>query len=44
MLCGTLPAIGGVRPAAQFKMAMHDPVTGETIEAQYTTQTLPVVS
>jgi hypothetical protein len=44
MLCGTLPAIGGVRPAAQFRMAMHDPVTGESIKAEYTTQTLPVVA
>ncbi|MDN3720179.1 DUF2848 family protein [Roseibium salinum] len=25
MLCGTLPAIGGVRPASQFKMALTDP-------------------
>ncbi|MFT4835199.1 MAG: biotin operon repressor [Psychromonas sp.] len=44
MLCGTLPAINGVRPAAQFRMTMHDPVTGERIQAEYTTQTLLVVS
>ena len=44
MLCGTLPAIDGVRPAAQFKMSMHDPVTGETITAEYKTNTLSVVS
>lgn len=44
MLCGTLAAIGGVRPAKQFKMAMHDPVTGKSIEAEYTTENLPVIS
>lgn len=44
MLCGTLAAIGGVRPAKQFKMAMHDPVTGQSIEAEYTTENLPVIS
>ncbi|RVU86088.1 DUF2848 domain-containing protein [Leucothrix sargassi] len=44
MLCGTLAAIDGVRPAAQFKMSMHDPVTQRTIEAEYTTYNLPVVS
>ncbi|PWQ95958.1 DUF2848 domain-containing protein [Leucothrix arctica] len=44
MLCGTLPAIDGVRPAAQFKMALHDPITDKTITAEYTTTTLPVVA
>lgn len=44
MLCGTLGAIGGVRPAARFRMAMYDPVTGETIAAEYSSRVLPVVN
>lgn len=44
MLCGTLSAIGGVRPAARFKMAMHDPVTGQSIKAEYTTENLSIIS
>jgi len=44
MLCGTLPAIGGVRPAKDFKMALTDPVTGGTIEAAYSSSVLEIVS
>lgn len=44
MLCGTLGAIGGVRPAARFKMALHDPVTGATIQTEYASQVLPVLA
>ena len=44
MLCGTLAAIGGVRPATQFKMAMHDPVTDQSIKAEYTTKNLSIIS
>ena len=43
MLCGTLSAIGGVRPAARFGMLLHDPETGRTIETDYAINTLPVV-
>ena len=43
MLCGTLPAIGGVRPAARFRMALGDPATGREISAEYTVRSLPVV-
>lgn len=44
MLCGTLPAIGGVRPASHFSMALSDSRSGRTIEADYAINTLPVVS
>ena len=44
MLCGTLPAIGGVRPANAFRMALHDPVRGRTLEHEYRVRALPVVA
>jgi hypothetical protein len=44
MLCGTLPTIGGVRPAQRFEMALVDPVLGRRIEQAYDIHTLPIVS
>ncbi|MFK7793210.1 MAG: DUF2848 domain-containing protein [Devosiaceae bacterium] len=44
MLCGTLPAIGGVRPSAKFQMALSDPANGRSIEASYGVQSLPVIA
>jgi hypothetical protein len=44
MLCGTLGAIGGVRPSAQFSMKLRDPKAGNTIQAGYTVTTLPIVA
>lgn len=44
MLCGTLPAIGGVRPSANFRMALTDPATGRKIEAEYFSSVLEIVS
>jgi len=44
MLCGTCPAIGGVRRTEKFKMSIHDPILNRTIECVYTTQELPIVS
>ncbi len=45
MLCGTFPVVeGGIRPARHFRMAMHDPVLGRTIEHGYETVLLPVVA
>ena len=43
MLCGTLGAIGGVRPAAGFRMQLHDPILGRSIEHAYRVAALPVV-
>lgn len=44
MLCGTLPALGGVRPAQAFRMTLHDPVLGRTLEHEYRIRTLPLVA
>lgn len=44
MLCGTLGAIGGVRPARAFRMELADPQTGRRIAAEYAIDTLPVVA
>lgn len=44
MSCGTLSTIGGIRPASEFRMALHDPVLGRTLEHAYRTGALPVVA
>jgi hypothetical protein len=44
MFCGTLAAIGGIRPAARFAMELHDPVLGRTLRHAYEVEALPVVS
>jgi Protein of unknown function (DUF2848) len=42
MLCGTLPAIGGVRPSPVFEMSLTDPALKRSIGHRYETVTLPV--
>lgn len=44
MLGGTLGAIGGVRPARRFRMALRDPATGREISHEYAVSVLPVVA
>lgn len=44
MLCGTLGAVGGVRPSAKFSMELRDPQSGRSISADYAVSTLPVVA
>ena len=44
MFCGTLPAIGGIRPATQFAATLEDPVLGRSITCSYQIDVLPVVS
>lgn len=44
MLCGTLGAIGGIRPAPAFKIELHDPILGRSIDHAYRITALPVVS
>jgi len=44
MFCGTLGAIGGVRPASPFSGSIEDPASGRRIELAYRTSTLPVVA
>lgn len=44
MLCGTLTAMGGVRPASRFRMQLYDPVLDRSINCTYTTMPLPVIA
>jgi len=44
MYCGTLGAIGGIRPAARFEMTLEDPVLGRSMSHGYDVDALPVVS
>jgi hypothetical protein len=44
MYCGTLGAIGGIRPATRFEMELEDPVLGRTLRSAYDINALPVVS
>jgi len=42
MYCGTLAAIGGIRPAPHFDFALEDPVMCRTIGGSYDMITLPI--
>jgi len=44
MFCGTLGAIGGVRPARFIKLELVDPVLKRNISFAYETKTLPNIS
>jgi hypothetical protein len=44
MFCGTLGAIGGVRPGSRFEMELEDPVLGRRLTHAYDVEPLPVVS
>jgi hypothetical protein len=44
MYCGTLAAIGGIRPASRFELELEDPVLGRTLRHAYDISVLPVVS
>jgi hypothetical protein len=43
MFCGTLPAIGGVRPAGRFAFQLTDPVRKRAIRHEYAVRVLPIV-
>ena len=43
MLCGTFGAIGGVRPASEYKMELEDPILNKTIKMEYSVTLLPIV-
>lgn len=43
MLCGTLPAIGGVREAAAYRMQLTDPVLQRSLQLSYSVEVLPIV-
>ncbi len=44
MLCGTLPALGGIRPAKAFRMELVDDRLGRRLTHSYWTVPLPVVT
>ncbi len=44
MFCGTLGAIGGIRPASRFEMELEDPVRSRTLRHAYDIRVLSVVS
>jgi len=44
MFCGTLGAIGGIRPARRFEMELEDPVRGGSMRHGYEVRALPVVA
>lgn len=44
MLCGTLAAIGSVRPATEYHMELEDPVLNRTITLTYNVKELPIVN
>lgn len=44
MFCGTMPAIGAIRPSARFEMELDDPVLGRKIVHAYEIEALPVIA
>lgn len=44
MLCGTLGAIGGVRPADAYRMELVDPARDRKITLEYSVGTLPIIA
>lgn len=41
VLCGTVPAIGGIRPADRFEGAITDPLTGRRLALDYRIRPIP---
>ena len=44
MTCGTVGAIGGIRPAASFTMELHDPRRQRTLRHRYEVEILPEIA
>lgn len=44
MYCGTLGAIGGIRPASRFEIELADPKLGRSLVHAYDIDVLPVIS
>ena len=42
MFCGTLAALGGVRPSSEFGIELEDPVLGRIIRHHYHVECLPI--
>lgn len=44
MLCGTLGALGGVRPSTGYRMALTDPLRARSLRLDYTVTPLPIIA
>ena len=44
MLCGTLAAIGGVRPAGRYRMTLRHPRTDRSLSLDYAVTSLPEIA
>lgn len=44
MTCGTVAAIGGIRPSPSFEMELEDPVLKRALRHQYTLDVLPIIA
>jgi hypothetical protein len=44
LFCGTVPAIGGVRPTPWFRATLEDPASGHRLMLEYRTEVLPIVA
>lgn len=44
MCCGTVNAIGGIRPASDFIMELHDPVLDRSLRHRYSIRVLPEIA
>lgn len=44
MICGTVGAIGGIRPTSKFVFELHDPVLDRSIRHGYTIDVLPEIA
>lgn len=44
LFCGTMPAIGGIRPSGIFEMELEDPIAKRTLRHEVAIKTLPTVS
>jgi hypothetical protein len=44
MSCGTVPAIGGIRPSTSFAMELRDPRTGKSMQHRYEVDILPEIA
>ena len=44
MSCGTVGAIGGIRPSPSFAMELYDPRSGRSLRHQYAIEVLPEVA
>jgi hypothetical protein len=44
MICGTVGAIGGIRPSRHFRLELHDPILGRSLHHSYAINPLPEVA